>query len=93
MMKKPNKLILKLLLIAICVGQVSAANYAAPAACLSSTCANEIAKLRQLEKTVPSRKLTRQQIFNRIKASCDRMRRLDCPGIREFKPNICFTDF
>lgn len=59
----------------------------------TSTCAKQKAILRQLERTQPSRKLTRKQIFNRIKAACEKMRSLDCPDIRNNRPLICFTDF
>jgi hypothetical protein len=61
--------------------------------CADTNCAKQKAVLRQLERTRPSRKVTRKQIFNRIKATCDKMRSLDCPGIRDYKPSICFTDF
>ncbi len=59
----------------------------------NASCAKQKAILRQLEKTRPSKKLTRNQIFNRIKAACDKMRSLDCPDIRNSRPLICFTDF
>lgn len=58
-----------------------------------ANCAKQKAILRQLERTRPNKKITRKQIFNRIKAACDKMRSLDCPGIRNYKPPICFTDF
>jgi hypothetical protein len=61
--------------------------------CATDACAKQSAILRQLERTRPSKKLSRKQIFIRVKAACDKMRSLDCPGIREFKPSICFTDF
>ena len=61
--------------------------------CSNASCAKQKAILRRLERTRPSKKLTRKQIFNQIKAACDRMRRLDCPDIRNYKPEICFTDF
>ena len=61
--------------------------------CANASCAKQKAILRKLENTRPSKKLTRKQIFNQIKAACDKMRRLDCPDIRNYKPNICFTDF
>ena len=61
--------------------------------CLGTTCAKQKSILRKLEKTRPSKKLSRNQIFNQIKAACERMRRLDCPEIRNYKPEICFTDF
>ena len=61
--------------------------------CDNASCAKQKAILRQLEKTRPSKKVTRKQIFNRIKAACDKMRSLDCPDIRNYKPLICFTDF
>lgn len=61
--------------------------------CANSDCAKQRAILRQLEKTRPSKKVTRKQIFYRIKAACDKMRSLDCPDIRNYKPLICFTDF
>jgi len=61
--------------------------------CASASCAKQKAILRQLERTRPSKKVTRKQIFNRIKAACDKMRSLDCPNIRNYKPSICFTDF
>lgn len=63
-----------------------------PLCTANASCAKQKAILRQLEKTRPSKKLTRKQIFNRIKAACDKMRSLDCPGIRNYQPSICFTD-
>lgn len=59
----------------------------------NSSCAREKALLRKLERTQPSKKMTRKQIFNQIKASCARMRSLDCPDLRNSRPLICFTDF
>ncbi|MBA3767680.1 MAG: hypothetical protein H0W99_11975 [Acidobacteria bacterium] len=59
----------------------------------NASCAKQKAILRQLERTRPTRKLTRKKIFNRIKAACDEMRSLDCPGIRNYQPSICFTDY
>ncbi len=56
-------------------------------------CAKQKSILRQLEKPQPAKKLTRKQLLNRIKAACDKMRRLDCPDIRNYRPSICFTDF
>jgi hypothetical protein len=61
--------------------------------CANASCAKQKAILRQLERTRPSKKVTKKQIFNRIKAACDKMRSLDCPDIRNYKPSICFTDF
>jgi len=61
--------------------------------CADTSCAKQKAILRQLERTRPGKKVTRKQIFNRIKAACDKMRSLDCPDIRNYKPPICFTDF
>jgi hypothetical protein len=73
---------------------ISPASLAEPmSACANQGCAKQRAILRQLERTRPSKKLTRMQIFNRIKAACNQMRRLNCPGIQEFRPEICFTDF
>lgn len=63
------------------------------ALCANTNCAKQKAILRQLERTRPGKKVTRQQIFNRIKAACDKMRSLDCPGIKNYQPSICFTDF
>jgi hypothetical protein len=59
----------------------------------NASCAKQKAILRQLERTRASKKVTRKQIFNRIKVACANMRRLDCPDIRNYKPLICFTDF
>ena len=61
--------------------------------CANAACAKQKAILRKLERTRPGKKVTRKQIFNRIKAACDKMRSLDCPDIRNYKPLICFTDF
>lgn len=74
---------------------VSSANAATPMpiCAANSACSKQKAVLRQLERTRPSKKLTRRQIINRIKAACNKMRSLDCPEIRNYKPEICFTDF
>ena len=40
--------------------------------CANTSCAKQKAILRQLEKTRPSKKVTRKQIFNRIKTACER---------------------
>lgn len=61
--------------------------------CANTSCAKQKAILRQLERTRPNKKVTRKQIFNRVKTACDKMRSLDCPDIRNYKPSICFTDF
>ena len=61
--------------------------------CANPGCEKQKAILRKLEKTRPSKKATRKQIFNQIKAACDKMRRLDCPDLRNSRPLICFTDF
>ncbi len=61
--------------------------------CADARCAKQKTILRQLERTRPSKKVTRKQIFNRIIAACDKMRSFDCPDIRNYKPPICFTDF
>ncbi len=59
----------------------------------NASCAKQKAILRQLERTRASKKLTRKQIFNRIKAACDKMRSLNCPDIRNYEPLICLTDY
>jgi hypothetical protein len=59
----------------------------------NASCAKQKAILRQLERPRPAKKLSRKQLLNRIKTACDKMRRLDCPGIRNYRPSICFTDF
>ena len=75
-------------------GSVSAATTASLLPiCANTSCARQKAILRKLERTRPSKKVTRKQIFNQIKAACDKMRSLDCPDIRNYKPLICFTDF
>ena len=85
--------VLILIVIASSAPNISAAALRSAPVCENSTCSQQKAVLRQLERTRPSKKLTRQQIFNRIKVACAAMRRLDCPDIRNYRPNICFTDF
>lgn len=51
-------------------------------------CEKNRAALRRLQRQRPNKRLTREQIFNRIKRTCDAMRSQNCPNI----PLICATD-
>jgi hypothetical protein len=82
-----------LMLFLLSVSPVNSAEPMPLCATANANCAKQKAILRQLERTRPSRKQTRMQIFNRIKAACERMRNLDCPDIKNSRPLICFTDF
>lgn len=72
---------------------LSAAAIPIPGCGGDARCEKQKSILRRLEKAKPTKKMTKQQIFRQIKSACDKMRSLDCPDIRNYKPNICFTDF
>jgi hypothetical protein len=64
-----------------------------PIFCETNACEKQKSILRQLERTRPGKKLTRDQIFRRIRSTCGKMRALNCPDLKNYRPSICFTDF
>lgn len=59
--------------------------------CSTGRCEQLKATLRKLEKN-PG-KLTKMQFIKKVRTACNEMRKRNCPGINNFQPNICFTDF
>lgn len=93
----PVLLVSLFLLVASFNYSATAANPAAAAAESASPCAANgrckklKATLRKLETN--SGKLNRMQLLKQVRAACDEMRRRNCPGIKNYQPTICFTDF